>query len=489
MFFKNKNALYILLITFIGLLLRLYKLHNNDFWLDEVYTVIVSNFNFPQMMERVIANSQPPLYYLLMHFWIKYFNFSDYFLDIPSVIFGVITIYVVYLLAKEIFTEKTALFSALFFSLSPVAVFFCKEARPYSLLILFTTLSALYFLKFINEGNNKKNWFLYVIFTTLAFYSHYVFGYFLVPQYIFIIIYKRKHFFRFLLLQIGFFILLLPWLPSFIKQLNVCKETVVASQSINFLTILGLLNIIHHIKVEINLLAMVPLRIIIPIMVFASVVFLFKKKEEKHIFLIFYLILPIATAISLSIIWKPIFIDRQISPALVPYFIFLSAGIHNILKYDLDQKIISIFVSIMLLIALSLTVYKWDNRSYSKAVNYINKHYKKGEYIITLEEADTVPIIYYNKHHIPHFILPKYSSNHIDTRAFKFPSNFCKYFNNVTELKQVINSKMKIYLISSPEGLKREKVKELIKLIQFKNFKLKYTKQIQHLILFYYSPN
>ena len=87
-------------ILILGLGLRLVNL-NQSLWLDEAVQAITSQGSLLGVFQELSGDFHPPLYHLLMWCWVHSVGNSEIILRLPSVIFGTLTIYVVYLIAKE----------------------------------------------------------------------------------------------------------------------------------------------------------------------------------------------------------------------------------------------------------------------------------------------------------------------------------------------------------------------------------------------------
>src|SRR3989344_7896582 len=98
----------ILLISFV---LRLVNL-NQSFWLDEAAQVIESTRPFSQQF-NIASDFHPPLYHLMLHFWLK-MGTSEWFVRLPSVLLGVMSVFVVYQIGKNLLGSNTAKGGAIF---------------------------------------------------------------------------------------------------------------------------------------------------------------------------------------------------------------------------------------------------------------------------------------------------------------------------------------------------------------------------------------
>src|SRR3989344_382373 len=98
-FFKSKVFLYLLLIIFVGFILRVIVASHLAPSADEaVYGTHAINFiNSGQ----VSTQNQSPVWFFLADFFYKIFGISLFTARLTSVIFGIFTILVIYLLAKE----------------------------------------------------------------------------------------------------------------------------------------------------------------------------------------------------------------------------------------------------------------------------------------------------------------------------------------------------------------------------------------------------
>ena len=93
----------VLVITVIGVGLRVLLLGSKGMWLDETFSVLMANHNVSDMLQWVVRIDQhPPLYYLLLHYWIGFNRDTAYYVRLLSVLFGAGTIPIIYLLGKRI---------------------------------------------------------------------------------------------------------------------------------------------------------------------------------------------------------------------------------------------------------------------------------------------------------------------------------------------------------------------------------------------------
>lgn len=214
----------IIIIVFIGLALRLINL-NQSLWLDEAVQAITSQGTFLNLFQELHGDFHPPLYHVFIWAWVHFFGNSEIILRLPSVIFGTLTIYVVYLIAKERWgNEKLQVAScklqvaemvALLMATAPFHIYYSQEARPYALVALLTSCSMLFFM--------QKKWGKYLFFTVLALYSSYYVFFIILAQVIYLMIQKELNNLKVILLTLFCF---LPGIPLLLTQLQSGKEAV-----------------------------------------------------------------------------------------------------------------------------------------------------------------------------------------------------------------------------------------------------------------------
>lgn len=203
-------------ILILALVLRLVNL-NQSLWLDEAVQAITAKGPFLGLFSELRGDFHPPLYHLLMWLWVRIFGLSEMVLRLPSVIFGVATVWVVYKIVRS-WELGIGRIAAIFLATAPFHIYYSQEARPYALVAFLVSLSWYYFA----SGTKKHQLGIgYILVTTLALYASY---------YTFLIIFSqgliffwRKKYSQLVYLLLPL-LLFLPWLPMFFAQLRTGAE-------------------------------------------------------------------------------------------------------------------------------------------------------------------------------------------------------------------------------------------------------------------------
>ncbi len=180
-------------------------------WRDEAFSALLSIKNFGEIISITAKDFSPPLYYFLLHFWIKIFDFGEVALRSFSLLFLILTAAANYFLAKKLFSKKAGHLAFLLILLNPFLFYYSFEARFYTLFCFFAVLS-FYFL--ITE-----NWFLFVSLSLLGLYTHNFMVFSLAGEVLAYLLIrgfeKRKYLFLSLgTILVGFF----PWIVVLFSQ-------------------------------------------------------------------------------------------------------------------------------------------------------------------------------------------------------------------------------------------------------------------------------
>jgi len=166
----------LLVITLVGLGIRLWSLDAAGVWFDEAYHVaLVRVPDVGGMLDAILSNPPAdPLYPLVLRGWVAVVGHGDAAIRVPSVVFGTLAIPAAYWLAREVDGRRVvALLAALFMAVSPYALEFAQEAAPYALASLTTTLALAVLWRWRRTGATSDG-LLAVGLGTVAVYSHYV---------------------------------------------------------------------------------------------------------------------------------------------------------------------------------------------------------------------------------------------------------------------------------------------------------------------------
>ena len=158
-----------------------FRLDVLSMWSDEWSSLRVVQQSVPAILRFVAADIHPPLYFLMLHFWLKLPLGGDPVvrMRLLSVLFALAaTVAVDLLWARRLPVGARLWFLALWTS-SPCLLLYCRMARSYSLQLLVGTVAAWALWRLMERPERRACWTYastYGAALALVFYTHYVPG-------------------------------------------------------------------------------------------------------------------------------------------------------------------------------------------------------------------------------------------------------------------------------------------------------------------------
>src|ERR1700758_4354644 len=167
-----------ILLFLLNLGLKLWHLTTAAIGHDEPFSIYYAQSSLSALFEELEKGNNPPLFEVILHFWIKLFGISPFSVRMLPTLFACLCPVVLYYFAKRNFYLRVGIFSSLLLTFSDLLLYYSHDCRVYSLFVLLTLLSFYYYLEII--CSNRTTLFkqiLFVVFSTLLIYAHY-FGFF-----------------------------------------------------------------------------------------------------------------------------------------------------------------------------------------------------------------------------------------------------------------------------------------------------------------------
>lgn len=186
---RNRSLLWGVLIF--GALLRVYRLDFQSLWADEGLQYFIANAESIQgVLGRLFRTFHPPLSFLIHHLFLQ-FGDSDWFLRLPSALFGIGSIPLLYLLARRLTPQPGPIFTALVLAISPFHVWYSQEARMYAQM-LFLSLLSMHCLLLALERQTLLWWGAYTLAVVVGLYTHIFMALGVIAQYLWMFLYHRR---------------------------------------------------------------------------------------------------------------------------------------------------------------------------------------------------------------------------------------------------------------------------------------------------------
>ena len=220
---KSSNKIGLIFLFFVCtvfIALRFWHLTDSCLWFDEIFSVHAAEMDFQNLFWFVAQDLiHPPLFYVLLKFWIAIGGESLFWLRFFPVFFSILALFPLVRFCRELKLNYTTISVAvLFLAANGCLIKYAQEVRMYSVVMFFALLSMWLFARFLNLGKNIR---LLTIVNVLLIYTHY-FGWFVVCAEVAAIIILQRIKIRQILVMGGILMLgFAPWVFAVIKATEV----------------------------------------------------------------------------------------------------------------------------------------------------------------------------------------------------------------------------------------------------------------------------
>jgi mannosyltransferase len=194
-----------------------------EFWMDEAITTGIASHHLTAIPGLLRHDGSPPLFYLLLHFWMSAFGNSESATHSLNAVFGVLTIPAGMWAGWSLFGRRAGIMAAILFAFNAWLTQYAQETRMYELMGLLGIIATAAFIHaFVYR--RRKYLIVFAIAQALMLYTH-AWGLFfgaaavvaLIP--IWRISEDRRGLVRDAAMAfVGAGVLFSPWLPNFIYQ-------------------------------------------------------------------------------------------------------------------------------------------------------------------------------------------------------------------------------------------------------------------------------
>lgn len=163
--------LALIVLSAIALVLRLWNL-NADLWVDEVLTLIdFIRQPLGQILTSFPSQNQHMFYSFLARASVDVFGESAWAIRLPSVLFGVASIWALFFLCRRLLGVREALLCCALMTVSYHHIWFSQNARGYMGLLFFTLLATWFWFEAL-EKNKWAWWLAYTAAVVLGMWVH-----------------------------------------------------------------------------------------------------------------------------------------------------------------------------------------------------------------------------------------------------------------------------------------------------------------------------
>ena len=237
------------LILIIATALFTYRLGGESLWTDELFSVEDATYGLFKVYKE---NQLRPLYYLLLKGWMA-LGSGDAWLRSLSVVFAVISVFLIYRLGRRLAGEPEGLIAALLLATSPLFINHAQEVRMYAVSLCLGLAGTVCLTEALlterSQLPSQRAIALWALFRLLAIYTFPLNLTLLLPDVLAICLRFRQE--RRVLVSFGKWLLLLfvLWSPSVLSVLQeAATDTTYATKRLEYSKPPGLGNLVYPLK-------------------------------------------------------------------------------------------------------------------------------------------------------------------------------------------------------------------------------------------------
>jgi uncharacterized membrane protein len=402
---RRATVVAVLLVVVLGAILRLYHVGSQPFWVDEASSLRFARQSLSGLWSwsTIVDPGNPPLYYSLLHGWLV-FGDSEAILRTLSVVFGVLTIPLVYALGRTIRDHRLGILTALLFAISPFQVWYAQEARAYTLLTLGATVAMLgvaYLLRDLDRSLSLRAtgwaWLAYVLGTAVALLAHNTAVFLPIGANVLMVGWWLSHgrgprgfLSRWLLAQLAVLCLWASWLPAYLHQ-------VVHGESYAWIPRPTVESVLRGAYAVYGGVTRATPFIVEALVVLALASLGLRSWRNDRRWLAFVLIFGLTAPLGELIVsvWRPIFLAQTLIWAAVPLCLAVAAGVLSLRPRAMAAALVVLIV----VAGLGLRSYYvlHDKEAWDQVAAYVDQRLQRGDAIVFSVEFLEIPFdLYYS---------------------------------------------------------------------------------------------
>lgn len=172
-----------LVLLVVAAVLRVWFVGKTDLGYDESFSLYMALQSVPDLVRMLCQGDNPPLWELLLHYWVKIFGISEVAIRSLSLIFSVLTIIPIYLTGEKYLHRIAGIAASLCYCFSTFSIYLAHECRVYSLIGFATASSVWLFVSAIHEPKRYK-FILLTIANLMLMYGHYLSVWIIVMEFV-----------------------------------------------------------------------------------------------------------------------------------------------------------------------------------------------------------------------------------------------------------------------------------------------------------------
>ncbi len=373
------------------MVVRLIYLTTQDICIDEPFSIYHAQGSVTDIIQYLKPTNNPPLFELILHFWIKLFGVSAFSVRFLPMLFGSLAVIFIYKIGVRYFSFVVGLSAALLYSFSSHAIYYAHDCRVYTLFLLLSVISVYYVSKIISDNFNKRDLVLLCVMNVLLVYSHY-FGFIIwFVEFIGILLFSRKQLKTVFVLFATAMVFYLPQLFNFINQfLFSAKSGTWVKEPNGIESVYNMLWLFSNMPVVAVVCLLVILAAVIRFFVLRSKEANENALVKRFIYLCFFLPFVLMFLISYKM---PVYNGRYLFFILPFYYLTISIMVVSLFKtIKLKYTLLTVVV---ILFALTVQFNPSKKRESKAVVEFVKQTKQPGDIVIICTHEFLTNFAYY----------------------------------------------------------------------------------------------
>lgn len=166
----DRDRLLVAAFTLLALALRAPNL-GRAYWIDEGISVGISSHPLSQLHRLLSQDGSPPLFYVVLHFWIALFGTSEVATHTLPLLVSLAAVPVGYWCGRELFDRKAGVAAAALFATNPFLGWYSTETRMYTMVVVLASLGVTLAWRAVRD-RDRRSGALAIIVGAALLYTH-----------------------------------------------------------------------------------------------------------------------------------------------------------------------------------------------------------------------------------------------------------------------------------------------------------------------------
>jgi 4-amino-4-deoxy-L-arabinose transferase-like glycosyltransferase len=219
---KIIDVILICALIILNIIIKSLFLDDYNIDLDEPFTIYHAQGSLWDIANLLRWENNPPLFFVILHFWIKIFGIGVSAVRFLPMLFGSLAVYFIYKIGKKYINVVAAIGASLLYTFSNENIGQAHDTRVYTLFVLLTAASMYFYFSLIEADNKRKYLIALTATNVLLMYSHFLAIFVLLLQALYTLtipFIRKKNKKEFIVSSSIIFLCYLPYLYIFLIRL------------------------------------------------------------------------------------------------------------------------------------------------------------------------------------------------------------------------------------------------------------------------------